>query len=185
MKCPLELDIWQQWDWPIESSLTNLTWPKKQTHGKLTHTHLAWQDLLKHVTIQLYCLCVEKFAFWLIIYIPGAKNHSNNRWLCNIKTTQITADYVISQKACSHTTNILIYFSSREHLGCLLTYRHNYDGVTAKKKLLTSLAPEADKGHSSEAWTVHSGDLVFPSGLEGWQCEGLQKNTQQARVQLQ
>ena len=47
-------------------------------------------------TIQLYCLCVEKFAFWLVIYIKtfnkknidnstkhGAKNRSNTRKILN------------------------------------------------------------------------------------------------------
>ena len=56
------------------------------------------QMKVKYNTIQLYCLCVEKFAFWLVIYIKhsihltikhsdsmkhGNKNRSNTRKMLN------------------------------------------------------------------------------------------------------
>ena len=56
------------------------------------------QMKVKYNTIQLYCLCVEKFAFWLVIYIKhsihltikhsdsmkhGNKNRSDTRKMLN------------------------------------------------------------------------------------------------------
>ena len=40
--------------------------------------HENWSDNHCNNTIQLYCLCVEKFAFWLIIYI-NTFNKINNK----------------------------------------------------------------------------------------------------------
>ena len=40
-------------------------------------------------TIQLYCLCVEKFAFWLVIYIKTF-NKINNKTSTTQWNTELT-----------------------------------------------------------------------------------------------
>ena len=38
---------------------------------------VAVSDTIQYNTIQLYCLCVEKFAFWLVIYIKTFNTVNN------------------------------------------------------------------------------------------------------------
>ena len=46
-----------------------------RTHaGTHTHTHVT---LIQYNTIELYCLYVEKFAFWLVIYIKTFNTVNN------------------------------------------------------------------------------------------------------------
>ena len=49
-------------------------------------------------TIQLYCLCVEKFAFWLVIYIKTFNKINNKtsttQWNTELKTAQIQGKYL-------------------------------------------------------------------------------------------
>ena len=66
--------------------------------GSMARTHQGWSlsvlcgYFIGYNTIQLYCLCVEKFAFWLVIYIRTF-NTINNRTSATqyteLKTAQI------------------------------------------------------------------------------------------------
>ena len=53
---------------------------------------------LQYNTIQLYCLCVEKFAFWFVIYIKTFKKINNKtsttQWNTELKTAQIQGKYL-------------------------------------------------------------------------------------------
>ena len=52
--------------------LTNLTLTQK------LGMHSQCHGLIQYNIIQLYCLCVEEFAFWLVIYIKTF-NKINNK----------------------------------------------------------------------------------------------------------
>ena len=52
-----------------------------------------WQ-INSYNTIQLYCLSVEKFAFWLIIYIKTFNKTSTTQWNMELKTAQIQGKYL-------------------------------------------------------------------------------------------
>ena len=65
---------------------------------------------IQYNTIQLYCLCVEKFAFWLIIYIKTFNTVNNKtsttQWNTELKTAQIQGKYLtvtMYTHACTHT----------------------------------------------------------------------------------
>ena len=59
--------------------------------------------------IQLYWLCVEKFAFWLIIYIKTFNKINNKtsttRWNTELKTTQIQGKY-LTMYTCTHARTL-------------------------------------------------------------------------------
>ena len=72
-------------------------------------------------TLQLYCLCVEKFAFWLVIYIK-AFNTVNNKtstaqWNTELKTAQIRGKYLtMTMYTHTHThTRTLARTQERTH----------------------------------------------------------------------
>ena len=44
-------------------------------------------EAMKYNTIQLYCLCVEKFAFWLVIYIKHSIYLSIKHQQLNVNET--------------------------------------------------------------------------------------------------
>ena len=48
--------------------------------------HTSVNVIIKH-TIQLYCLCVEKFAFWLVIYIKTFSKMNNKTSIIYIKNS--------------------------------------------------------------------------------------------------
>ena len=53
---------------------------------------------IQYNAIQLYCLCAEKFAFWLVIYIKTFNKINNKtsttRWNTELKTAQIQGKYL-------------------------------------------------------------------------------------------
>ena len=62
-------------------------------------------------SIQLYCLCVEKFAFWLVIYIETFNKINNKtsttQWNTELKTAQIQGKYL--------TITMYIHTHARSH----------------------------------------------------------------------
>ena len=51
--------------------------PNRKRKNRLRVSNVA---LLQYNAIQLYCLYVEKFAFWLVIYINKIKNIQYSYW---------------------------------------------------------------------------------------------------------
>ena len=69
------------------TSMYNVVKAKVRNGGDLTESFMCPSGLkqgevcspvLFYNTIQLYCLCVDKFAFWLVIYI-NTFNKINNK----------------------------------------------------------------------------------------------------------
>ena len=72
-----------------------------------TTIYFIWLSI-QYNTIQLYCLCVEKFAFWLIIYIKTFNTVNNKtsttQWNTELKTAQIQGKYLtITMYTHTHT----------------------------------------------------------------------------------
>ena len=47
---------------------------------------LSLHEVIQYNTIQLYCLCVEKFAFWLVIYMQTFNKINDKTSTIYIKT---------------------------------------------------------------------------------------------------
>ena len=73
---------------------------------------------VQYNTIQLYCLCIEKFAFWHVIYIKTFSKINNKtpttQWNTELKNAQIQGKYL----------TITMYIYARTHAPPTHTHTH-------------------------------------------------------------
>ena len=70
-------------------------------------------------TIQLYCLCVQKFAFWLVIYIKTFQFYTY--FLLKSSLWWIVS---LSQIQCMQSPHLLWFTSGGVYVPCIYTYTH-------------------------------------------------------------
>ena len=97
-----------------------------QVGGKSYHVTYNKQGV---VTIQLYCFCVEKFAFWLNIYINHSIHFTIKQQQFNkteLKTTQYKSKILNNNNVCTHTCIQACTHTHTCTYTCMNTHTHTH-----------------------------------------------------------